>query len=260
MEEKNKTYTVADFASYHAGTMPANEMHALETAALEDAFLADALEGYAFAESPEKDIIDLKVRLAEKKEKKNVFFISTLAKNKWWNVAALFIIILGAGYLFYRTNKINTKDIIAKNDNKKSPVKVETTTPVLKDSSADNNDIAFEKSEGPGFSTKRKKAIANTNERIDNKKNSSQPALKSAEVSAALSETKDNYSRDSFTIAGSLNKNDTSAAAILQKDKQPNMTMNKSQSDLGDVVVASAYSKKSNKASKPPKTLQGRAA
>ena len=68
MKEKNKIYTADDFARYHAGTMPAGEMHALEKAALEDPFLADALEGYIHAPAFEKDIAKLKDRLNEKRK------------------------------------------------------------------------------------------------------------------------------------------------------------------------------------------------
>ena len=70
MKEKNKIYTAADFARYHAGTMPADEMHELEKAALEDPFLADALEGYAYAPAFENDIIELKEKLDERRKRK----------------------------------------------------------------------------------------------------------------------------------------------------------------------------------------------
>ncbi len=66
MEEKNKIYKATDFARYHSGTMPADEMHAIEKAALEDPFLADALEGYPNTINFESDILDLKARLKEK--------------------------------------------------------------------------------------------------------------------------------------------------------------------------------------------------
>ena len=123
MKEKNKTYTAADFARYHAGTMPAGEMHALEKAALEDPFLEDALEGYVHAPAVESDIEELQARLAEKRKKKNVFFISSFAQNKWWRIAALFIIIAGAGYFFYRVNYVNKENSLAKNEIKTSTEK-----------------------------------------------------------------------------------------------------------------------------------------
>jgi hypothetical protein len=97
--KNNKLYTADDFKRYHAGTMPAAEMHELEKAALEDPFLADALEGYLNTPSFENDIKELKERLNKKRNKK-IFSISSLAQSGWWRIAALFIIIAGAGYFF----------------------------------------------------------------------------------------------------------------------------------------------------------------
>src|ERR1043166_3315605 len=104
MTEKNKTYTAADFARYHEGTMPAGEMHALEKAALEDPFLEEALEGYAHAPAAETDIEELKGRMAEKRKKKRIFFLSSFTHSKWWRIAAVLIVMAGAGYLFYLLN------------------------------------------------------------------------------------------------------------------------------------------------------------
>src|SRR5687767_10121524 len=100
MKEKNKVYTAADFARYHSGTMPSAEMHALEKAALEDPLLSDALEGFAYAPAFESDIAELRERLTEKRKRKNVFFLSSSTGNVWWRIAALFIIMGGAGYFF----------------------------------------------------------------------------------------------------------------------------------------------------------------
>src|SRR5258705_10049101 len=115
MKEKNKTYTAKDFARYYAGTMPNNEMHALEKAALEDPFLEDALEGYIHAPTAESDIAELQARLTEKQKNKKVFFISSFAQSKWWRMAALFIVIAGAGYFFFRVNSVNKEDPLTKN-------------------------------------------------------------------------------------------------------------------------------------------------
>ena len=70
MTEKNKIYNTEDFERYYAGTMPANEMHALEQAALEDPFLADALEGYAHTSTFKNDIVEIKERLKKKRKRK----------------------------------------------------------------------------------------------------------------------------------------------------------------------------------------------
>src|SRR6478672_8604492 len=97
MKENNK-YTAAEIARYHAGKMSAQEMHAIEKAALQDPFLADALEGYTNTPHFEKDLGEIRQRLAEKTNQKKVISIFSLARNGWWRVAALVIIITGAGY------------------------------------------------------------------------------------------------------------------------------------------------------------------
>ncbi|HUS02483.1 MAG TPA: carboxypeptidase-like regulatory domain-containing protein [Chitinophagaceae bacterium] len=93
-------YTAADFERYHSGKMSAREMHALEKAALEDPFLADALEGYAYTDTPVKDIAHIKEKLFVKKKKKSVFFLIS-KQNQWLRIAAIFILITGIGYMAY---------------------------------------------------------------------------------------------------------------------------------------------------------------
>ncbi len=110
-----KKYTTADFARYHAGTMPASEMHALEKAALEDPFLEDALEGYALAVSPADDTSILRERLNDAASAKKVFLLSP--KAGWWRIAALLIIMAGAGYLFFLVNNnVSRQNNAAKNE------------------------------------------------------------------------------------------------------------------------------------------------
>ncbi len=144
MAEKNKIYTAADFERYHSGTMPANEMHELEKAALEDPFLADALEGYAYTSSFKNDVAGLKERLNEKRKKKKVFSISSFAQSGWWRIAALLIIIMGAGYFFYRLNYKEKENILAKNVMKPSLEKMDTTILLKNNSTKTNNNVAFE--------------------------------------------------------------------------------------------------------------------
>lgn len=99
--EENNNYTAADFERYHSGKMTNTEMHGLEKAALRDPFLADALEGYRHTSTPVQDIKELREKLSSKK-KKNVFLLIT--GNKLLRIAAVFILIAGAGYLTYRLN------------------------------------------------------------------------------------------------------------------------------------------------------------
>lgn len=145
MEETNKKYNVTDFERYYSGKMPADEMHALENAALEDPFLADALEGYEFTTNIEADISQLKARLKEKKKNKKVFSISDITQNKWWRIAALFIVIAGVGFLFYRVNFVGKEKSFA-NEIKSPPTHADSIAS-LQDSATVSADMAFQNPE-----------------------------------------------------------------------------------------------------------------
>jgi hypothetical protein len=160
MAEKNKIYTAADFERYHSGTMPANEMYELEKAALEDPFLADALEGYAYTSSFKNDVAGLKERLNEKRKKKKGFSISLFAQSGWWRIAALLIIIMGAGYFFYRLNYKEKENILAKNVMKPSIEKMDTITLLKNDSIKTNNNVAFEFHQSSNLEEKKKNVLS----------------------------------------------------------------------------------------------------
>lgn len=98
-------FTAADIEKYYKGLLSATERHELEKAALDDPFLADALEGYAnsFNTIP-ADLAELKERLKEKTDDKKI--IPLKPKHNFaftvWRVAALLILIAGAGFLVYQ--------------------------------------------------------------------------------------------------------------------------------------------------------------
>ena len=114
MSNENKIYTATDFAKYHAGTMPAKEMHALEKAALEDDFLADALEGYAFTQTEEEDLAIIKNTLASKNDIAKV--VPMAVKNNWMRYAAAAAVVLGLGTVFYNVNNKAAENSLAKNE------------------------------------------------------------------------------------------------------------------------------------------------
>jgi len=96
---ENKGFSVGDIERYHSGKMSPQERHALEKAALDDPFLADALEGYTFTTTPAADLASIQSRLDEEwKKKKPVPFFQ---KHKWLSVAAVLLIIAGAGWLTF---------------------------------------------------------------------------------------------------------------------------------------------------------------
>ena len=133
MSQKNNDiiYTAADIEKYHKGLLSAKEMHALEKAALEDPFLSDALEGYATASvNMNEDIAELKNRLANRTEENKL--VSVIAQRKssfeWWKIAAMILLVAGAGLIIYQFSFNNKSTDIAHN----SPVKADK--PETKDS------------------------------------------------------------------------------------------------------------------------------
>jgi hypothetical protein len=216
MKEKNKIYTAEDFARYYAGTMPGNEMHALEKAALEDPFLKDALEGYVYAHAVESDIAELQARLTEKQKNKKVFFISSVAQSKWWRIAALFIVIAGAGYFFYRVNSVSKEDSLA--EIKASTEKKDNIAPVKIDSAIVKDDIAFENVQGSKLAQKEKAASPNAKSRIE--KEIIGPVQKAESVPAP---GPDNKLKDGISSDGRLKeayKKEVSKEADLQVAKE----------------------------------------
>ncbi|HEY5405596.1 MAG TPA: carboxypeptidase-like regulatory domain-containing protein, partial [Ginsengibacter sp.] len=317
MIEKSKIYTAADFERYHSGAMSVNEMHEIEKAALEDPFLADALEGYTYALSFENDIKQLKEKINEKQKKKNVFLITSITQSGWWRIVALFIIIAGAGYFFYKTNYKNKGNSLAKNEIKSIAQKKDSAT-INSDTNSITNDLAFENQQLPKDEGRKKNSLpANkplsgkeviANNKID--ATASLPApenqdkyysdsiklnLKSGEIKRASSPqyslkgkvtnengkplafaTVENKSKNETAITDttgrfSLPSPDSNATAIvsvigygtkkvaLQKDKEPVITMNKSEANLDETVDAGvAQSKKLNDATTESKDFKSK--
>ncbi len=118
-----KNYSAADIEKYHKGLLSPKERHDLEKAALDDPFLADALEGYAVAGvNHAADIDELKKRLAEKVETGKVIPMKGGGKTSfpWLRVAALVIIIVGAGLLAKQFIFNNPSKNIAQAETKKT--------------------------------------------------------------------------------------------------------------------------------------------
>ncbi|MDQ6763357.1 MAG: carboxypeptidase-like regulatory domain-containing protein, partial [Bacteroidota bacterium] len=214
--EKNKTYTALDFARYYAGTMPSAEMNALEKAALEDPFLADALEGYAYSKDPESDVAAIRERLAENRKSKKMFSILSLTQNTWWRVAALVIIIAGAGYLFYRTNNMAPQNSLADNDRTKSPAKVEAPSLVLKDTGA-NNEVAFENKKVPKADKINRVSLPKPKTVIQHEINNPQPITNANadKEATSLMMAKADPVANNNALPRSINKKDTAKQYML---------------------------------------------
>jgi hypothetical protein len=93
-----------DIERYLQKQMSREEMHAFEKAMMDDPFLADAFEG--FRESNHnistKHLHKIEQELLGAEEKTNAVPLVKRDRN-WWRIAALFIIIIGAGVI---TNRI----------------------------------------------------------------------------------------------------------------------------------------------------------
>ncbi len=198
MSEANKIYTAEDFQRYHSGTMPTNEMHALEKAALEDPFLADALDGYAYSQNIESDIAELQSRLEEKQKQKNVFSISSVIQHAWWRIAALFIVIAGAGFLFYKINFGNKKSSLAKNEIKNIKPQSDSIVFNKKDTVTTKGDPALQTQPAPAFAKKEKKSLLHERSLFEKEVYSTEKKSEPALAESKRDSTFINHNADSF--------------------------------------------------------------
>lgn len=136
-------FTAKDIEKYHKGQLSPSQMHALEKAALDDPFLADAIEGY---NTPglniQADIAELTSRLQEKQDKKGavVSISGRSAAFPWFRIAAMIVVLAGAGLLSYQFLFKPANEEIALNkpqEQQQSDIKEEivdrkdTTTPTV---------------------------------------------------------------------------------------------------------------------------------
>jgi hypothetical protein len=132
-----KNFTAYDIEKYHKGLLSSKERHELEKAALDDPFLADALEGYAMQQiNLEADFAGLKRRLEAKTEGAKVIPLAASKKRlPWLRIAAMLILIAGAGLLSYQLLNNKSQNKVAVN---KQPAteKAKVTDSALKDQSS----------------------------------------------------------------------------------------------------------------------------
>lgn len=122
-DENIKNYTIADIEKYHKGLLSASERHDLEKAALDDPFLADALEGYSTeGVDIRADIAELSKRLQDRTEKTKVIPIGKAGSRSFplLRVAAIIILLLGAGLLVYKFGFNKNENDLAKLENSKN--------------------------------------------------------------------------------------------------------------------------------------------
>jgi len=134
--QNDKVYTAEDIIRYHSGKMPEGEMHAMEKAALEDPLLADALEGYLNTSTPNEDLAEIGERLSEKRKTKVIPVMRPY--EMWLKIAAVLILVVGAGYMTYYFNSGKQEKALARvedssNIDKRSFIKQGDTTKALSD-------------------------------------------------------------------------------------------------------------------------------
>jgi hypothetical protein len=123
-EEQNiNPFTASDIERYHKGLMSPKERNALEKAALDDPLLADALEGYSQFTGPmDKHLADLRKRLENRTKKTRVDPVLTGRESfSWWKVAAMIIVVIGAGLLVYQI-AFNKKQTGLAQDKSNAPI------------------------------------------------------------------------------------------------------------------------------------------
>jgi hypothetical protein len=131
-----KHFSAADIERYHKGLLSSKERHDLEKAALDDPFLADALEGYAVADlNVAADLAELRKRLGDRTEQSAAVPMATTRKtfSPALRIAAMLIIVVGAGLLLYQFGFNKRENSIAQNkpqqETVKSPDQAKTSTP-----------------------------------------------------------------------------------------------------------------------------------
>ncbi len=146
MSDKNNIlYTAADIEKYHQGLLSPAEQHRMEKAALEDEMLADAIEGYSFTQNAAADMADLQERFNARLQNKGNKIIAPVkdlnSYRQWLRIAALVIILAGAGTIVLLNNKTGTEKSIARTENsdKKNNPEKKNAVNLLTDSNAETS-------------------------------------------------------------------------------------------------------------------------
>ena len=125
-------YTWVEMQRYLNNQMTSGEMHAFEKALMDDPFLADALEGYLKTDPKltSHHLKDIGTQVIGQKEENTVMPL-TQNTNYWWRVAAIVLLIVGAGSIYFFNPLINnaTTDVAA---NKTSMPRADSIGPEVK--------------------------------------------------------------------------------------------------------------------------------
>lgn len=272
---KNKKYTAADFESYHSGKMNAGDMHALEKAALADPFLGDALEGYAFTNTPVKDIEDLKENLQTKKTNKKIVYLYP-KKIGWLKIAALFVLIAGIGFLAYELNFKKENNSLAMREDSTEIKKIDeqVDAPTLDPFSNAEKDLVSDSSSQQNKKTVESKSLGKSIQRAE--KNIVAGKIVDVKGSPLSAVTIMNKSRKSVTTSDvdgkfKLTLKDTSLTATIAmvgfKTKESRLSdkseqiivMEPDNKTLNEVVVTASGAPRQEKALGSPPKIESKA-
>lgn len=274
---KYNSFTAADIERYYNGEMQAAERHALEKAALDDPFLTDALEGYAFTSTPLNDINAIKEKLGEKGRSKKI--VPFARKYKWLQIAALFIVLIGAGWFLSTSGFFSKKEIAVTAPAKQKQAesfsnKIADSVNSSKTDSQQNNTLQTEVLQNEIAETKvAAKVHKHAQRRTVHKQKASEIAAANAESNASQTETLSfapqaaNKNSETFLKVDSESKNKNAVAfnsRMINNDSLPvariaarsqaqkvndtvhlNVVMQPSKEDLNEVVVVGFGAKKS---------------
>jgi hypothetical protein len=207
-----KNFTAVDIEKYHRGLLTPQEKNALEKAALEDPFLADALEGYGIPGlHVSADIQELKKRLSDKIEQTKAIPISAKTTNRfyWWRVAAVILLIAGAGYLVYQVGFSKRSNDIAQSQ-------------AGKKNQADDN----------GFRSGNSN-LQNTNQSLS----PSGPAEKSNQPDTNANITTTPSPKQPSSIPALTGKNNNSGIAAAQKDNKSPSVFTQDDSEVKEAGI-----------------------
>lgn len=110
----NPSYNHSEIQRYLLKQMSPSEMHAFEKEMMNDPFLADALEGFQQSDAniSTKHLAKIEQQISPKKDEAKVVALS--ASAKWLRVAAIFLVLIGAGVVTFKIfDKKENKDLAA---------------------------------------------------------------------------------------------------------------------------------------------------
>ncbi len=218
MDEPIK-YTTVDIERYLNHQMTKGEMHAFEKTMMDDPFLNDAADGYRNADSKVTSLHlkEIATEIEEQKEGNTVVPL-TQKTNDWWRVAAIVLLIAGAGSIYYFNS--------LKNDATISIAANKTSMPI-----ADSIGPEVKPVETPQlFSNKKEPALA---------KNNKTPVIKQFQKNEPLTMAATSTVMDSAPVTAneSIAALKNEEVTVASKASQQAIMMRKSKQEVSNQLI-----------------------